>query len=277
MPSRGFVRRVARGAASLAIAFAAGWGLLAGSAHAGPPAMRFTGSVNALGVLDGINLSPPSVSVPPGGEVDFVNSSGTPLTLTVGGATVSLADGQTQTVSFAGAETDSQVSASATAVGIPAAGDLTSSSGTVLVGARRAGNPAGSDPPPPPPSPVPSASPEVSADPQSPEASASAAVAGSALVPSPNTAHKTGTWRHPIAASPSAAAARGDASVDGSFAAAIPQQGTSVRGTRVTTVSGSGSLLGLLILVATVLLGGVGAAAIRSVLALRDRPRPRSS
>jgi hypothetical protein len=119
--------------------------------------------------------------------------------------------------------------------------------------------------------------PAATADPQSPQASASAPATGAAVAPSPSAAHKAGAGRREIAASPSAAAARGDASVDGSFAAANPQQGTGVRGTRVTTVSGSGSLLGLLILVATVLLGGVGAAAIRSVLALRDRPRPRSS
>ena len=55
--------------------------------------MRFNGSLNVLGVLNQINVSPSSVSVPAGGSVSFANATSVGLTLTVGGQSVALPAG----------------------------------------------------------------------------------------------------------------------------------------------------------------------------------------
>jgi hypothetical protein len=207
------------------------------------------------------------VSIPPNGEVTFVNDSGARMTLTVGGSKVPLADGESRRLGFDGADRERSVAVSGTAIDLPLAGSLTSTTGTVNIGARRAAaDPSptqqGASPVPSAPQPAPATPAEPSAAGQSPASAArnadgSERAGGRDGMPSPQ-------------APPGPAVDQAD---EGTFAA--PASGNrGVRGTKVTTVSGSGSLLGLLILVATVLLGGVGSAAIRSLLALRDPPRP---
>jgi hypothetical protein len=222
--------------------------------------------------LDAINTSPQSISIPPGGAVSFVNATGAPLTLSVGGIDAAIPDGQTRTFTFPGTGSERDVTASATAVDLPLIGTLTSSAATVKVGALRAApdpqpgaNPPSADPSAGAgsPSPVPAAEPgaaTVAPAGASPKGTVSAAARERA-------AGGNGPARHRSAAGGTTAPA-----INGNFAA-MPEATGSRKGTRVTTVGGSGSTLALLILVATVLLGGVGAAAIRSVLALRDGPR----
>jgi hypothetical protein len=251
----------------------AAWALASGLASADEiPAVRFTGLLNAIGGLDAISTSPQSISIPPGGAVSFVNATGTPLTLSVGGLDAVIPDGQTRTFTFPGTNNERDVGASATAVDLPLIGTLTSSTATVKVGALRAApDPLpGSDPPSSgpsadsgSPSPVPAAEPgtaTVAPIAASPKESVRAAARERA-------AGGGGPTRHRSAAGGSTAPA-----INGNFAA-MPEATGTRKGTRVTTVGGAGSTLALLILVATVLLGGVGAAAIRSVLALRDGPR----
>ena len=62
--------------------------------------MRFAGSVDLLGLLKSVNVSPTSVSIPAGGAVEFVNATGKSGTLRVGGQSYSLGSGQSKVVRF---------------------------------------------------------------------------------------------------------------------------------------------------------------------------------
>jgi hypothetical protein len=276
LPGRLRTGRLGQGIALLGLLCIATWAAatltLAGSAHAAAtPTMTFKGSLNALGVLTSINLSPTSVAVPAGGAVEFVNKSGTNLTLTVGSESIALGNGKSRTVSFPGAASARQVAASATAFNLPVVGSLTSTIGTVNVGALPRTDP---DPDPPQNDPAPQPEPAPGGEPTGPGANQGSAPGSGQPGAPPN------LGRDPVARGGMADAdPRGSGSdprtgeaQDGSLAAP-PDAGndTAVRDTTATTEGGGGGI-GLLILVATVLLGGVGTAAIRTVLALRDAP-----
>jgi hypothetical protein len=227
-------------------------------ARAEPPTMTFSGSVNALGVLTAVNLVPTDVAVPAGGQVRFVNSSGVALTLTVDGQSVTLANGSSRRATFEGGVSERAVSASATAFDLPVVGSLTSTTGTVTVAAAAAA---------------------VSAPPSAPALAPSAPVGSApAVVPAPSApparpsprgsrrADSPVTGVDPSDQNPSADDGR-PAPLDGDLTVTGPAEAVA-QGSTVTTV-GDGRGVVLMILVATVLLGGIGTAAIRSIVTVR--------
>jgi hypothetical protein len=261
----------------LAGSLGTGAGLAPPPAAADPvPTMTFKG-VSLLGLLDSIAVTPSSLSVPSGGTVTFVNAAGVRLTLNVGGQSYALdksGTGASRTFAFNGGTAPQAQLASATALNIPLVGTLTSPTGTINVAAapqapetsQPPGPPqltpltggTGSDPaagtPTPAGAPVPQALPNGPARPpnlgRDPVARGGMASAGLRAI----VAERAGS---------SATQNLADASTPTVRSAARTPDGV------MTTVGGG---IGLLILVATVLLGGVGSAAIRAVLAQRNGP-----
>jgi hypothetical protein len=247
--------------------------------------MTFTGSVDAFGMLAAVDVTPTSVTVPAGGEVRFVNSSGVALTLWIDGRSVPLPIGGARSVSFEGGATTRHVPASATAFDMPVLGSLTSGTGTVTVGAAPSPGPTASNAEAPQ-----SAQPLATGGPgaTAPPAGASAGPSSpgpSAREPSPPGPTRAGAPRRPagVRREPSSepAARTGDRPVAGMEPTQADPEGddrpapldgrptqAAVADSTVTTV-GDGRGISMLILVATVLLGGVGTAAIRSVVSVR--------
>ncbi len=79
---------LARTGLLLVMAVCGTWLFASGSADAAAPKMTFTSTLNPLGVATAVNLSPTELSVTAGGEVRFVNRTGSALTLQVDGVIV---------------------------------------------------------------------------------------------------------------------------------------------------------------------------------------------
>lgn len=277
-------RRVRRALAGVTLAMVAAWsgvvllGATASDATAGPT-MTFKGSLNLLGVLNGLNVSPSSVSVPANGRVTFVNGATVPLTLTVGGRSQAMAAGQQVTYTFPGRAQPQRLFAQATAVNVPLVGTLTSSSGTVNVAALPAAPPPAAKPKPP----------AQPANPPPPPAAPRRAAPPASGVGQPDA---VGDVRTPDRGSdPDARAAAGDEpTARDRMAGGQQQPGEAQKPVDEAGLPGaladpvrtpetvneadsifapSGGQLGLLILVGTILLAGVGTAAVRTVLAQR--------
>ena len=245
------------------------------------PTMTFKG-ISLLGLLDRIAVTPSTVSVPSGGQLTIVNGSGVPLTLTLNGETYQLSKngaGASKVFTLQGASTAKQVKAVGTALNIPLVGTLTSPTGTVNVAAApKAPPPATGGPSQPRPGaeqPAPGNPAQPGADPV-PSGPAGAPVPQVLVPGAPQNPPSLG--RSPVARGgmasadlPTVTEEPGGASQDAAGPAAEEQTQAAEkavrRGTEVTSVGGG---IGLLILVATVLLGGVGSAAIRTVLAQRS-------
>jgi len=205
--------------------------------------------------------------VPSGGTVTFVNSSPNDLQLTVGGREYPLAKNASLPLVFPGAADATRSDVTASPLG-GVVGGLLASTATVNVGAAS-------------PTTTPSANPAntggTGIDPGTPNAPvAPVRLPGQSgnVVPLPSPGGVTlppNFGRDPVARG-GMARAGAPRTTDAEAGAALPDP-TQARAddaarvdSEVTTVGGG---IGLLILVATVLLGGVGAAAIRTVLAQR--------
>lgn len=247
-------------------------------AEPAPQTMTFRGSLNLLGLLSSLNVSPAAVSIPAGGKVRFVNASGADLHLTVGGRqfTLTRAGGDaSETLVFMGASQAQRVTAQATPVkGI--VGQLLASNGAVNIAAA---------PPPKSTSPKPPASKPATGSPapNTPGAPTRPNPPGGAVpqVLGPDgVALPPNFGRNPVARGGMASAGlppiteeeAGMASADPT--GPVPDESADRDSTRAgspaSRVTSIGGGIGLLILVATVLLGGVGSAAIRTVLAQRS-------
>ena len=112
------------------------------------PTMTFKGSLNVLGLLNSLTVSPAVVSVPSGGTVKFVNSSPNDLRLTVGTREFPLAKNASLPVVFPGGTDATTSGVKATPLG-GVVGGLLASTATVNVGAA----PRAEEPKPPPPDP----------------------------------------------------------------------------------------------------------------------------
>jgi hypothetical protein len=246
---------------------AAGSLLFAAPANAATPTMTFTGSVNVLGVLTAVNLSPTAVSVPADGSVRFANSSGVPLTVTIGGQSVTIPDGRSRSATFTGASTERAVSASATAFDLPVVGSITSTTGTVTVGAAAPPQPS-QDPQPGPSAGPPGDSSQGAPAPPALRAPPAASQPTAPRAPRSTTPRRTASEEPVVGIDPSEQRQDGADERPAPLDGALAGEQAAVSDTTVTTV-GDGRGLGLLILVATVLLGGVGTAAIRSVISVR--------
>jgi hypothetical protein len=240
--------------------------------------MTFKG-ISLLGLLDSIAVTPATVSVPSGGKLTFVNGSGVPLKLKLGGDSYDIAKGASRTFTFQGATAAKQMKAVGTALNIPLVGTLTSPTGTVNVAAApKPSPPATTDPKPGEPDPgtggpPPSTPGKPGTNPSTP----GGAPVPQVLVPGvPQNPPSLG--RSPVARGGMASADLPTATEDAGAASQGPTgsaqdetvtaaDNAAGRGTEVTSVGGG---IGLLILVATILLGGVGSAAIRTVLAERS-------
>ncbi len=276
----GAARRVRRAAALLGVlvAGAAGAGMVIASpaAAAEPvPTMTFKGSLNVLGLLNSLTVTPASVSVPAGGKVTFVNSSPNALKLTIGGREFpTLAKGASLPLVFQGAanSTTSQVKASPLGGVV---GGLVASTGSVNVAAAPRTPPKSDSPAPDPTKPSGSPQPGTPNTPGGPTQPQNGGVVPQVL-PGDGVKLPPNFGRDPVARGGMASAGlppmtEAEAGMAPSDTIAAPERAkradnkAKVDG-EITTVGGG---IGLLILVATVLLGGVGAAAIRTVLAQR--------
>ncbi len=265
-------KRLRRTLTALFVAVFAIWGGLvvvyAGGAGAAPagPTMTFKGSLNLLGLLNGIMVQPTAVSVPAGGQATFVNSSGVPLSVTVGGQSVTMASGASKTFAFAGQKSSQRVFARATPLNVPLVGALTSSTGTINVAAAppaaAPANPAPANPANPAP-----------ANPANPGAPAAGRPNANNPAGQPNVPQNFG--QRPAAR---------DAQTGGGVPPSVAQKpggdpvqpdlGSPAAPAKLVTApkssfSSTSDELGLMILIATVLVAGVGAAAVRVVLAQR--------
>jgi len=274
-------RRTRRAAALLGLLVvgvsAAGAIIASPAAAAEPvPTMTFKG-ITLLGLLDSLAVSPSAVDVPASGKVTFVNGLAHPIKMTVGGREFSLPANGAQTLVFPGAAQPQQVKASAKTLDIPLVGVLTSPTGTVNVAA------APNTQPPDPEQPAPSKTSSPGGDPGAPNTPGAPPQPGSPATVVPQSLPggvkvPPNFGRDPVARGgmasagfpPITAEEAGMASQDTSGA---PDEAS----TRVDSAAGPdgkitmvGGGIGLLILVATVLLGGIGSAAIRTVLAQRS-------
>jgi hypothetical protein len=245
------------------------------------PTMTFKG-ISLLGLLDSIAVAPATVNVPSGGKLTFVNASGVPMKLKIGSDTYDLAKsgaGASRTFTFQGATSAQQMKAVGTALNIPLVGTLTSPTGTVNVAAApKPPPPATTDPKPGEPDPGNGVPPTgTPGNPGTNPTTPGGAPVPQVLVPGvPQKPPSLG--RSPVARGGMASADLPTATEDAGAASEGPTGSTpdesaaaaenaAGRGTEVTSVGGG---IGLLILVATILLGGVGSAAIRTVLAQRS-------
>lgn len=279
-------RRVRRAAATfgvLALSSLSIGAFVASPAAAAEPAptMTFKG-ISLLGLLDSLAVSPTAVSVPSGGRLTFVNGASVPLTLSLGGQSYQLAKGASRTFTFQGASSAKQMKASAAALNIPLVGTLTSPTGTVNVAAAPRTTPPTTTPPQPnQPGPSQPGTPSNPGNPGVPSVPGPSTPAGGQVPPvlvpgapqSPPSLGRSPVARGGMASAdlPTATEEAGSASQDPTEAtpeeSASAKENVAGRSTEVTNVGGG---IGLLILVATVLLGGVGSAAIRTVLAQRS-------
>ncbi len=229
------------------------------------PTMTFKGSLNVLGLLNSLTVTPAALSVPSGGTVTFVNGSPNDLRLTVDGRDFPLAKGARLPLVFPGGANATRSDVKASPLG-GAVGGLLASTATVNVAAV----PKAEAPKPPDPSNTGGTgsnpgTPGAPTQPGPDGAVVPQSLPGGVKVP-PN------FGRDPVARGrmagadlpPITEAEAGAAQPD----PALPRAANTVPGDGVFTTVGGG--IGLLILVATVLLGGVGAAAMRTVLAQRD-------
>ena len=248
--------------------------------------MRFTGSVDLLGLLKSVNVSPASVSIPAGGAVEFVNATGKSGTLRVGGQSYSLGSGQSKVVRFPGGSSGS--SERATLGGLPLLSGVTAPSGTVGVGAQPndpPDNPGNPGPPPP-----------GGGDPGNPGGGNPGNPGGGGDTGGGTPSNPGGGIVPPLPDGygdlPSAGGDVGDGGLPAG--SALPEEEQPGNGTALPPADGAvdnptlaksggpagftvssilpGPNMTLLILVATVLLGGVGSALIRTVAGYRRSP-----
>jgi hypothetical protein len=230
-----------------------------------PPTMTFKGSLNVLGLLNSLTVTPAALSVPSGGTVTFVNSSPNDLRLTVGGRDFPLAKGARLPLVFPGGTNATRSDIKASPLGGVVGGLLASTATVNVAAAPKAEAPKPQTPDPtntggtssyPPGAPA-RAGTDGTVVPQS--------LPGGVKVPpdfgrDPVARGRMAGADLPPITEAEAGAARPDP--------AQPRAANTARGDGVFTTVGGG--IGLLILVATVLLGGVGTAAIRTVLGQRD-------
>jgi hypothetical protein len=249
--------------------------------------MRFTGSLDLLGLLKSVNVSPTSLSIPAGGAVEFVNATGKSGTLRVDGQSYSLGSGQSKVVRFPGGSSSS--SERATLVGLPLLSGVTAPSGTVGVGAQPPDEP---DNPPPPPG---------GGDPGNPGGGDPGTPGGGTPGNPGGGGDNGGTPGNPGGGVPALPdgygdlpSAGGDVGDGGLPAGSALPENEPGNGTALPPADGAvdnpalakpggpagftiasilpGPNMTLLILVATVLLGGVGSALIRTVAGYRRSP-----
>lgn len=253
-----------------------------GFAEAATTSMRFTGTLDLLGLLKDVNVSPSSVSIPAGGSVQFVNATGKSGTLQVNGQSFRLGSGQSKTVTFAGGSSSS--SKRATLVGLPLLSGVTAPFGTVGVGAQP------NDPPDEPDNPAPP--PPGGGDPGNPgggdPGTPGGGDGGNPAIPGGGAPELPDGYGE----LPSAGGEVGDGGLPAG--SALPEDEQPGDGTALPPADGAvdnpalarpgdpdgftiasllpGPNMTLLILVATVLLGGVGSALIRTVAGYRRNP-----
>lgn len=256
--------------------------------------MVFNGAVNVLGLLNGLNVSPSSVSIAAGGTVTFVNNSGVRLSVRAGDQRFSLANGASQSVRFLGAEQPRKADASVTPLDVPLVGSLLSSAGTIQIAPIPENGPKTGTSPTPSrplsPSNRPSGSVAPSSPSTSPEGQESPAPSALPVRPPvqptqrPESPSQEPRPRQPLAGSGSLSPSE-EAVPDSSPTSAAPSGVPSETSARPTPRQSDSVLIdaapaassapdtgvGLLPLVAMVLLGGVGAAAIRVMVAARRR------
>lgn len=259
-----------------------------GFAHAATPSMRFTGSLDLLGLLKDVNVSPSSVSVPDGGAVEFVNATGKSGTLQVNGQSFQLGNGQSKVVRFDGGS--SRTSKRASLSGLPLVGGLVAPAGTVSVGAEQPADPPDQpdNPAPPPPGGGDPGNPG-GGDPGSPGNPGGGNDGG---LPGNPGGGGAPTLPDGYGELPSAGGEVGDGGLPAG--SALPEEEQPGDGTALPPADGAvdnpalaqpggpdgftvanilpGPNMTLLILVATVLLGGVGSALIRTVAGYRRNP-----
>lgn len=102
------------------------------------PSMTFNAGLNLLGLVNNVAVSPSTLRVNAGDTVDFRNNSSVPLTLAVADQTVQLPSGHTKAFQFPGSAQQETLTASATPVDVPVVGNLIASSGTVTVAPAKA-------------------------------------------------------------------------------------------------------------------------------------------
>jgi len=274
-------RRTRRAAALLGLLVvgvsAAGAIIASPAAAAEPvPTMTFKG-ITLLGLLDSLAVSPSAVDVPASGKVTFVNGLAHPIKMTVGGREFSLPANGAQTLVFPGAAQPQQVKASAKTLDIPLVGVLTSPTGTVNVAA------APDTQPPDPEQPAPSKTSSPGGDPGAPNTPGAPPQPGSPATVVPQSLPggvkvPPNFGRDPVARGGMASAGLPPITAEEAGMASQDTSGAPDEAlTRVDSAAGPdgevtmvGGGIGLLILVATVLLGGIGSAAIRTVLAQRS-------
>jgi len=276
-------RRTRRAAALLGllvvgVSYAAGAIIASPAAAAEPvPTMTFKG-ITLLGLLDSLAVSPSAVDVPASGKVTFVNGLAHPIKMTVGGREFSLPANGAQTLVFPGAAQPQQVKASAKTLDIPLVGVLTSPTGTVNVAAA-----APDTQPPDPEQPAPSKTSSPGGDPGAPNTPGAPPQPGSPATVVPQSLPggvkvPPNFGRDPVARGGMASAGLPPITAEEAGMASQDTSGAPDEAlTRVDSAAGPdgevtmvGGGIGLLILVATVLLGGIGSAAIRTVLAQRS-------
>ncbi|HEV2087469.1 MAG TPA: hypothetical protein VGR21_04060, partial [Cryptosporangiaceae bacterium] len=197
------------------------------------------------------------------------------LSVTVGGQSVTMGSGAARTFSFAGKTTAQRVFAKATPLNVALVGDLTSSTGTVYVAALpKAAAVAPAQQPAP--AGVAPKSPARPANPANPASPGGAPAAGAPKVNRPGQPAVPRNFGQKPAAR--------DAQTGGGLPPGVTEQpggdllqpdlGTDADPAKLVTapkssLSSTSDELGLMILIATVLVAGVGAAAVRVVLAQR--------
>jgi plastocyanin len=258
-------------------------------ARAASATMTFTGALNVAGLLSAITVQPSSVTVPAGGEVEFVNATTAPLTVTVGAESARIEPDGSASMLFTGAAKQETFQVAATAFNVPVAGSLTSSAGRIVVLAVPPA--AAADPPTlAPPRAMSSAEPEPSGagSPAAPEQSPSAAgqsedspspTVGSqpqgTVIPITPGASPGGTSR-PGGPEPRASASAGRGAGPSEAVSSARSRGDN--GSRVVAdpvlppfpgFSSRRDQLGLVLLLGATVLAGLCAALARTVLAYR--------
>jgi hypothetical protein len=251
-----------------------------GAAWLRPPAalaadatITFAGSLNPAGLLTALLVRPSSVTIPAGGQVAFTNTTGASLTLSVAGESLQLSAGGQQSVSFTGAAKEQTYAATASALNLPVVGSLISPTARIVVTPAALFGAADPDPD----------GDTVVVTPPAATASPGPTPTGTAAVPTavPTGGPSDGPNPSDDGQDPSGAPRSPDTdSSDGSSAAAA---GNDSDGDGGWSHGESGDLVvppvpglrtqrdqfGLLIALAAVLFLGVGAAAVRTVLAYR--------